>query len=926
MKGNVVGTILLLLLIGSMGGFSFEIRTAKSSGTVAIRVQPDIVTVNLGETFSLNVTFENIPADPGMAGIQFNLTWDYSILQYVSTEEVLFHKVTPQAEWDNIHDLSGPSILYACTWWSIPRALTGGYAPISGSGTLAKLTFKSIALGMTILHLDQVKIGDPDANTIPSSPVDGSVSVRARPRIVIYNVQPATSVVFQGTVQINIGVTNEGTEIETFDFTIKEQRLLSTSPQIPLPYENFLGTLHVSSLPPGSSKEYSFTWNTKGFSPGAYIINAYTSIGNGKFIGGGPIYLQDIGYVILVAGQATNQAMIDKYCDSVYGTLMSVGFSEDRVCYIKPTYPILGEASAFDNLKDAIEEWAVSRVNKVEPLFLYMFGHGEEPYTEHGFIIDSGPLARAGVVHDSDLSSWLSNLKSRTGARLYVIFNFCHSGTFMSDLSPIATVTICSCGQQEFDYFKYGLDFFGSPFWYAIGEGKSMGQAFNIAAENALHLDAIFGTRGAVLDQVPLLDDNNDGVGHTGPVPNGGDGAYALSAHIGHCEWGFPWVSSSIATQYYAWPPSGNIILWAKVENDSSLRHVEAGMIPPDLVPANDSGFVDVVSGDFDMTDPLGLGNFTVSIPAVNFTNHASGPSNFTFVIFAEQENNRTAIPCFINVIFTETGQPPSDTMAPVIHITRPLDGSVLHSTIQVNGTTSDDVCLRKCELYVDGNLAQTISLPQASSSYFDFSLDTTSLSNENHTVMTESYDTSNNNANESLSIYVVNDIHDIAIADVGSGKSVVFEGFNLSVTAAVVNRGSYAESTNITVYANSTLIGAAAFTNVTVDGLEILTFAWDTTGFACGNYTITAYAWPVPGEANTADNTFTYGLVQVTIMGDVDGNGWVNVLDAIDVSNSFGKGIGQAGFNANADFDDNGVINILDAITLANHYNQHYS
>ena len=75
----------------------------------------------------------------------------------------------------------------------------------------------------------------------------------------------------------------------------------------------------------------------------------------------------------------------------------------------------------------------------------------------------------------------------------------------------------------------------------------------------------------------------------------------------------------------------------------------------------------------------------------------------------------------------------------------------------------------------------------------------------------------------------------------------------------------------------------------------------------------------------NTTDNTYTYGLVSVTIMGDIDGNGWVNVLDAIDLSTSFGKSAGQAGFNPNADFDDNGVLNILDAITLSNHFGQHY-
>jgi hypothetical protein len=56
-------------------------------------------------------------------------------------------------------------------------------------------------------------------------------------------------------------------------------------------------------------------------------------------------------------------------------------------------------------------------------------------------------------------------------------------------------------------------------------------------------------------------------------------------------------------------------------------------------------------------------------------------------------------------------------------------------------------------------------------------------------------------------------------------------------------------------------------------------------------------------------------------ILGDADGNGWVNVLDAIDLSNSFGKSTGQTGFNPDADFDHSGVVNVLDAITLATHY-----
>jgi len=165
---------------------------------------------------------------------------------------------------------------------------------------------------------------------------------------------------------------------------------------------------------------------------------------------------------------------------------------------------------------------------------------------------------------------------------------------------------------------------------------------------------------------------------------------------------------------------------------------------------------------------------------------------------------------------------------------------------------------------------------------------------------------------------------HDVGITSVTMSKTVVGKGCTLHVELKILNYGMYDENFPVAAYANTSTAVTQSIA-LTKGSYIIVTLTWNTSSLAYGNYTISAYAWPVPDEANTADNTFTYGLVSVTIIGDVDGNGNVNVLDAIDVSNSFGKGIGQAGFNANADFDDNGVINILDAITLANNFGQHY-
>jgi hypothetical protein len=47
--------------------------------------------------------------------------------------------------------------------------------------------------------------------------------------------------------------------------------------------------------------------------------------------------------------------------------------------------------------------------------------------------------------------------------------------------------------------------------------------------------------------------------------------------------------------------------------------------------------------------------------------------------------------------------------------------------------------------------------------------------------------------------------------------------------------------------------------------------FKWNTTGFAYGNYTIAAYAEPLPEETDISDNNFTCAVpVHVGALGDI--------------------------------------------------------
>jgi PKD repeat protein len=145
-----------------------------------------------------------------------------------------------------------------------------------------------------------------------------------------------------------------------------------------------------------------------------------------------------------------------------------------------------------------------------------------------------------------------------------------------------------------------------------------------------------------------------------------------------------------------------------------------------------------------------------------------------------------------------------------------------------------------------------------------------------------------------------------------------------LPMNVTVTNEGnSVSETFNVTIYFGNTSIETELVTNLMPGKNTTVRFGCPIVGITKGIYNISAYAWPVPGETNTADNTATDGLVSVFIPGDVDRNGTVNVLDAIDLSNQFGKKFGEPGFLKEADFDDSGVVDILDAITLANNFGQ---
>jgi hypothetical protein len=179
-------------------------------------------------------------------------------------------------------------------------------------------------------------------------------------------------------------------------------------------------------------------------------------------------------------------------------------------------------------------------------------------------------------------------------------------------------------------------------------------------------------------------------------------------------------------------------------------------------------------------------------------------------------------------------------------------------------------------------------------------------------------------NAGQNLSLQTPFEMfaHNVAVITVTSTKTVVGEGSSDNVTVYVLNNGENTETFNVTAYANTTVIGTQHISNLNATNQAILTFIWNTTGLAKGNYTIGAYAEPVPNETDTSDNNLTSSkIVTLSIQGDITGDGKVDILDVALAAKAYDSVLGQQRFEPNADVNDDGTVNILDISLIAREY-----
>jgi peptide/nickel transport system substrate-binding protein len=138
-----------------------------------------------------------------------------------------------------------------------------------------------------------------------------------------------------------------------------------------------------------------------------------------------------------------------------------------------------------------------------------------------------------------------------------------------------------------------------------------------------------------------------------------------------------------------------------------------------------------------------------------------------------------------------------------------------------------------------------------------------------------------------------------IAVPSAACSKTVVGRGYNVTISVQVQNQGNSAQNFTAYVYANGTAIYSEQVSNLPPKGNTTVTFNF-TANLAYGNYSISACDQPIK-------------WVRVTIPGDLNGDGTVDLTDFGILQRAWGSSPGMSNWDPRADLNGDGVVDLSD-------------
>ena len=144
--------------------------------------------------------------------------------------------------------------------------------------------------------------------------------------------------------------------------------------------------------------------------------------------------------------------------------------------------------------------------------------------------------------------------------------------------------------------------------------------------------------------------------------------------------------------------------------------------------------------------------------------------------------------------------------------------------------------------------------------------------------------------------------------------------GFAVEVKTGVANLNLDTETLDLSVCVNETVLQTM---EVTLGGTNstTLSITWNTGDYVKGRYAVRAYVLPVSGETEIDDNSLIGGWVLVTIVGDVNEDFRVNILDTIMIARSDGSNEGGLVYNPVCDTNSDWRTDLLAIVIAVGNY-----
>ena len=213
-------------------------------------------------------------------------------------------------------------------------------------------------------------------------------------------------------------------------------------------------------------------------------------------------------------------------------------------------------------------------------------------------------------------------------------------------------------------------------------------------------------------------------------------------------------------------------------------------------------------------------------------------------------------------------GSVPSDTTEPIVGITSPKDSVVYSSTVSgmlnIAVSATDNVGVTKVEFYKDTN---TVPFATDTTSPYQASLDTTTLSNDYHVVLAKAYDAAGNSKLETRTVLVYNGVNDNVAPKIGNifstGMSALITVYNIKNGTKTIpfsakdDIGAFFGVSKVEFYKDSETIPFATDTSPEFisGGSHFPFFQFDITPttFSLGQHLITAKAYDRANNINTS-------------------------------------------------------------------------